>query len=173
LNFNACSTRLWEPCHQQLMRLVTDEKKMEKSIQIKNKRASHEYFLIQEFTAGIQLSGTEIKSIRDGTASLADAYCSFRDGELFVHNMHIAEYSFGTHYNHEPKRDRKLLLTKRELKKLLVKVKERGFTIIPTLLFINEKGLAKLNIALARGKHSYDKRETLKQKDHQREMERR
>jgi SsrA-binding protein len=146
---------------------------MEKKISIRNKRASHEYFLIQEVTAGIQLTGTEIKSIRDGTASLADAYCTFTLGELFVRNMHIAEYSFGTHYNHEPKRDRKLLLTKRELKKLLVKVKEKGFTIIPVLLFINEKGLAKLNIALAKGKHSYDKRETLKQKDHMREMDRR
>ncbi|MFZ4523400.1 MAG: SsrA-binding protein SmpB [Bacteroidales bacterium] len=145
---------------------------MEKSINIRNKRASHEYFLIQEVTAGIQLTGTEIKSIRDGTASIVDGYCTYTNGELFVRNMHIAEYSFGTHYNHEPKRDRKLLLTKRELKKLLVKVKERGFTIIPVLLFINERGLAKLTIALARGKHSYDKRETLKQKDHQREMER-
>jgi SsrA-binding protein len=145
---------------------------MEKSVNIRNKRASHEYFLIQEVTAGIQLTGTEIKSIRDGTASIADAYCTFTGSELFVRNMHIAEYSFGTHYNHEPKRDRKLLLTKRELKKLATKVKERGFTIIPVLLFINENGLAKLNIALARGKHSYDKRETLKQKDHQREMER-
>ena len=146
---------------------------MEKTINIRNKRASHEYFLIQELTAGIQLTGTEIKSIRDGTASLADAYCTFTGSELFVRNMHIAEYSFGTHYNHEPKRDRKLLLSKRELKKLATKVKERGFTIIPVLLFINEKGLAKLNIALARGKHAYDKRETLKQKDHMREMERR
>lgn len=145
---------------------------MEKSVNIRNKRASHEYFLIQEVTAGIQLTGTEIKSIRDGTASIADAYCTFTGSELFVRNMHIAEYSFGTHYNHEPKRDRKLLLTKRELKKLSVKVKERGFTIIPVLLFINPNGLAKLTIALARGKHAYDKRETLKQKDHQREMER-
>ena len=145
---------------------------MEKTISIKNKRASHEYFLIQEFTAGIQLTGTEIKSIRDGKASIADAYCSFTGHELFVRNMHIAEYAMGTHYNHEPKRDRKLLLTKRELRKLSIKVKERGFTIIPTLLFINENGFAKLTIALARGKHSYDKRETLKQKDIQREIDR-
>jgi len=145
---------------------------MEKSVNIRNKRASHEYFLIQEITAGILLTGTEIKSIRDGTASIGDAYCTFTGEELFVRNMHIAEYSLGTHYNHEPKRDRKLLMTKRELKKLAVKVKERGFTIIPVLLFINEKGLAKLTIALARGKHSYDKRETLKQKDMKREMER-
>jgi len=144
---------------------------MEQTISIKNKRASHEYFLIQEFTAGIQLTGTEIKSIRDGKVSISDAYCSFTGQELFVRNMHIAEYVLGSHYNHEPKRDRKLLLTKRELKKLNVKVKERGYTIIPTLLFINEKGFTKLTIALARGKHSYDKRETLKQKDIQREID--
>ncbi len=146
---------------------------MEKTISIRNKRASHEYFLVQELTAGIQLTGTEIKSIRAGMASLADAYCTFTGEELFVRNMHIAEYAFGSHYNHEPKRDRKLLLTRRELRKLAVKVKERGFTIIPVLLFISDSGLAKLTIALARGKHSYDKRESLKQKDHQREMERR
>jgi SsrA-binding protein len=145
---------------------------MENSISIKNKKAGHEYFLLQEITAGIQLYGTEIKSIRDGKANIVDAYCSFRGEELFVINMHISEYTFGTYNNHEPKRDRKLLLTKRELKKLQIKVKEKGFTIIPTLLFINEKGLAKLTIALAKGKHHYDKRETLKQKDHKREMER-
>jgi SsrA-binding protein len=145
---------------------------MENSISIKNKKAGHEYFLLQELTAGIQLLGTEIKSIRDGKANIVDAYCTFRGDELFVINMHISEYTFGTYNNHEPKRDRKLLLTKRELKKFQTKVKERGFTIVPTLLFINEKGLAKLTIALARGKHHYDKRETLKQKDHKREMER-
>ncbi len=145
---------------------------MEKTISIKNKRAAFEYFLLQEFTAGIQLTGTEIKSIREGKASIADAYCSFRGNELFVINMHIAEYSLGNIYNHEPKRERKLLLTRRELHKLLVKVKERGLTIVTTHLFINEKGLAKLTIALARGKHSYDKRETLKQKDMKREIDR-
>jgi len=145
---------------------------VEKSVNIKNKSATHEFFLVQEFTAGIQLTGTEIKSIRDGKASIVDGYCTFVGDELFVKNIHIAEYSMGTHYNHEPKPDRKLLLTRRELKKLAIKVKERGFTIIPVVLFINEKGLAKLTIALARGKHSYDKRETLKQKDIQREIER-
>ena len=144
----------------------------EQKISIKNKKAHHEYFLLQEFTAGVQLTGTEIKSIRDGKASIVDAYCSFTDTELFVHNMHIAEYTMGTHYNHDPKRDRKLLLTKKELKKLMTKVKEKGLTIIPTELFINERGLAKLTIALAKGKHSYDKRETLKQKDISREIER-
>jgi len=145
---------------------------MENTINIKNKRAAHEYFLLQEFTAGIQLLGTEIKSIREGKATLADSYCTFKGDELFVMQMHISEYSYGTYNNHEPKRDRKLLLNKRELKKLLAKVKEKGFTIIPTLLFINEKGLAKLTIALAKGKHHYDKRETLKKKDVQREMDR-
>lgn len=141
-------------------------------ISIKNKKAHHEFYLLQEFTAGIQLTGTEIKSIRDGKASIADAYCTFSGEELFVRAMHIAEYSYGTHYNHEPKRDRKLLLTKRELKKLKIKVNERGFTIVPIVLFINENGLAKLTIALARGKHAYDKRETLKQKDIKREIDR-
>jgi SsrA-binding protein len=144
----------------------------EKAVNIRNKKAGHEYFLLQEFTAGIQLSGTEIKSIRDGKASIVDAYCMFKADELFVIGMHIAEYSYGTYNNHEPKRDRKLLLTKRELKKLQTKFKEKGLTIVPTLLFINEKGLAKLVISLARGKHHYDKRETLKNKDIRREIDR-
>lgn len=142
------------------------------NIVIKNKKARFEYYLEQELTAGIQLTGTEIKSIRSGKASIAEAYCSFTGEELFVRNMHIAEYSHGTHYNHEPKRDRKLLLTKRELRKWRGKVDERGYTIIPVVLFINEKGLAKITIALARGKHAYDKRETLKKKDIQREIDR-
>ena len=142
------------------------------AIRIKNKKAYYQYFLQDEHTAGIQLRGTEIKSIREGKASFVDSYCTFIEGELYVRNLHIAEYRFGTHYNHDPKRDRKLLLNKKELKKLLIKTSEKGFTIIPTLLFINEDGLAKLNIALAKGKHAYDKRETLKKKDIQREMER-
>lgn len=145
---------------------------MENKINIKNKRAGHEYFLLQEITAGIQLTGTEIKSIRDGKASIVDAYCTFRNDELFVINMHIAEYTYGTYNNHEAKRERKLLLSKRELSKLQTKVKEKGLTIIPTVLFINERGLAKLTISLAKGKHHYDKRETLKNKDNQREMDR-
>lgn len=144
----------------------------EQSIVIKNKRARHEYFLLQEYTAGIQLTGSEIKSIRDGKASIVDAYCTFIGTELFVRNMHIAEYTMASHYNHEAKRDRKLLLNKKELKKLLTRVNEKGLTIIPTELFINERGLAKLHIAVAKGKHSYDKRETLKQKDIKREIER-
>lgn len=141
-------------------------------IKIKNKKASFEYFLIERFIVGIQLFGTEIKSIRDGKANLKDSYCMFVKSELFVRNLHIAEYTYGTYNNHDPKRDRKLLLTKRELKKLLSKVNEKGFTIIPVQLFINERGLAKLEIALAKGKHTYDKRESLKQKDSKREMER-
>ena len=118
------------------------------------------------------ITGTEIKSIREGKVSLDEAYCSFVDGELFVINMHIAEYKFGTYNNHEPKRDRKLLLNKKELKKLTNKVKEKGFTIIPILLFVNEKGLATLEIGLAKGKKLYDKRESIKTKDNKRDMER-
>jgi len=145
---------------------------MAQNIQIKNKKADYQYYLIETYTAGIQLTGTEIKSIRSGMANLADAYCYFVGNELFVKSMHIAEYKLGTFYNHEPKRDRKLLLTRRELKKLKIKVEEKGLTIIPVLLFINEKGLAKLDISLARGKHFYDKRETIKKKDLKRDMER-
>jgi SsrA-binding protein len=145
---------------------------MANQINIKNKKAGFEFFLLEVFSAGIQLTGTEIKSIRDGKVNLTDAYCLFAGEELFVKNMHIAEYTFGTHYNHEPKRDRKLLLTKRELKKLLGKTKEKGLTIIPTRLYINDKGLAKIDIALAKGKKLYDKRETLKTKDSKREMDR-
>lgn len=141
-------------------------------IVIKNKKAAFEYFLLEEFTAGIQLTGTEIKSIRTGKVSFVDAFCIFEKGELYVKGLHISEYSHGTHYNHDPKRDRKLLLTARELKKLATRVKEKGFTIVPVQMYINEKGFAKLDIALARGKHTFDKRETLKKKDTQREMER-
>ncbi len=147
------------------------EKKNNNAINIKNKRAEHEYFLMDRLTAGIALTGTEIKSIRNGKASLAESYCTFKGDELFVVGMHIAEYDKGTYNNHDPKRDRKLLLTARELRKLKAKVQEKGFTIIPVLLFINEKGLAKLDIALARGKHYYDKRETLKTKDSKRDVE--
>lgn len=144
---------------------------IQSNINIKNRRASFEYYLLEEFTAGIVLTGTEIKSLRDGKANIADAYCTFRSGELWVLNMHIAEYTYGTYSNHEPKRERKLLLNRRELKKLLVKTKEKGLTIIPTLLFINEKGKAKLNIALARGKHAYDKRDSIKSRDIQRDTD--
>ena len=143
-----------------------------KTISIKNKKAAFEYFLLEEYDAGIQLTGTEIKSIREGKASLVDSFCTFNNGELFVINLHISEYRLGTHYNHDPKRERKLLLNRRELRKLETKTREKGLTIIPFLLYINEKGLAKLKIALAKGKHSYDKRETLKNKDVKREIDR-
>ncbi len=146
---------------------------MQQQIKIKNKKASFEYHLIERYVAGIELMGTEIKSIRTGKVSLAESYCTFKGDELFVINLHITEYEYGTYNNHEPKRDRKLLLTRRELNKLATKTKERGFTIIPTLLFINERGLAKLEIAVAKGKKLYDKRESIKSKDTSRDMERR
>ncbi|MFZ4740554.1 MAG: SsrA-binding protein SmpB [Bacteroidales bacterium] len=145
---------------------------MANQIKIKNKKAGFEFFLLEDYSAGIQLTGTEIKSLREGKANLTDAYCLFVGQELFVKNLHISEYAYGTHYNHDPKRDRKLLLTKRELRKLLTKTNEKGLTIIPTVLFINEKGLAKLDISIAKGKKLYDKRETLKTKDTKREMDR-
>jgi SsrA-binding protein len=141
-------------------------------IKIKNKRISWEYFLIEKLVAGIVLTGTEIKSIRNGKANLSDSFCVFEEGELFVRSMHIAEYVYGTYNNHLAKRDRKLLLTARELKKLNIKVKEKGMTLVPVTLFINERGLAKLEIALAKGKHFYDKRESLKEKDTKREIDR-
>lgn len=145
--------------------------KVKSNIVIKNRRASFEYFLIDRYTAGIVLTGTEIKSIRAGKANLSDSYCSFSNsGELFVMGMHISEYLFGTYNNHVPKRDRKLLLTAKELRKLKAKVSEKGFTIIPIDMFINENGLAKVNIALAKGKHFYDKRNDLKEKDKRKEL---
>jgi len=146
-------------------------KKKSSNIEIKNKKASFEYEFIEKFTAGLQLCGTEIKSIRLGKASLVDSYCLFENGELWV-KMHITEYDFGSHYNHNPKRDRKLLLTRRELSRLQRKVVASGLTIIPIRLYLSEKGWAKIDIALARGKKAYDKREDLKLKDAKRDMER-
>ena len=142
------------------------------NIVIKNKRATFDYEITDRFTAGIQLYGTEIKSIRDGKAGLSDTYSTFINNELWVKNMHISTYFFGTYNNHDVRRDRKLLLTKRELSKLLRATKETGFTIIPAKLFINEKGLAKLEIGLAKGKKNYDKRQSLKEKEDQRSMDR-
>ena len=144
----------------------------ENKINVVNKKASFEYHLLDIYEAGIQLTGTEIKSIREGKASLSEAYCTFIQNELFIKNMHVAEYTHGTHYNHEPKRMRKLLLNKNELKKLLSKTKEKGLTIIPVKLFINERGFAKLEIALAKGKKVYDKRESIKQRELSRELKR-
>ena len=141
-------------------------------INIKNKRASFEYEFIEKFVAGIQLFGTEIKSIRTGKASLVDSYCYFTRNELYVVGMHISEYKFGSYYNHEEKRERKLLLNRKELNKLDRKTKESGLTIVPIRLFINDRGFAKMEIALCRGKKHYDKRESLKQRDHKREIDR-
>jgi len=142
------------------------------NILIRNKRATFDYEIMERFVAGIQLYGTEIKSIRDGKAALTDTFCTFINDELWVRNMHISTYFFGTYNNHEVRRDRKLLLTKRELKKLVRGTKETGFTIIPTKLFINEKGLAKIEIGLGRGKKNYDKRQSLKEKEDKRSIDR-
>lgn len=142
------------------------------NISIKNKKAFFEYEIIESFTAGIVLLGTEIKSIRAGRANLTDSYCQFVTGEMYVRNLHISEYELGTCNNHVAKRDRKLLLQKRELQKWQKKVKESGLTIIPLKLFINDKGLAKIEIGLCKGKKVYDKRESIKQRDAGREMDR-
>ena len=146
---------------------------MQKTIQIRNKKARFEYELLEEFTAGIVLTGTEIKSIRNSKASIAESFCEFNDqGELFTINMHIEEYAYGTRFNHLPKAQRKLLLNKKELKKLHREVQNTGLTIVPLRLYINEKGFAKLRIALAKGKKLYDKRETIKDRDNKRDLDR-
>ena len=146
---------------------------MQKEIHIKNKKARFEYELLEKYTAGIVLTGTEIKSIRNSKASIAESFCEFNErGELFTVNMHIEEYAFGTRYNHRPKAQRKLLLNKKELKKLQREVQNTGLTIVPLRLFITDKGFAKLRIALAKGKKLYDKRETIKDRDNKRDLER-
>lgn len=146
---------------------------MQQNINIKNKRARFEFDLLEEFTAGIVLTGTEIKSIRNSKASIAESFCEFNEkGELFTVNMNIDEYAFGTRYNHRPKAQRKLLLQKRELKKLHKEVKNSGLTIVPLRLFINDKGFAKLKIALARGKKLYDKRETIRDRENKIHLDR-
>jgi len=141
-------------------------------VNIENRKAKFDYQFIDTLTAGMVLRGTEIKSIREGKAGLADSYCYFKNDELFVRNFHITEYSRASFYNHEPMRERKLLLSRTELNKWLKKVKEQGLTIVPVKLFINEKGFAKLNIALAKGKKAYDKREDIKKRDVERETNR-
>lgn len=143
------------------------------NIVIRNKKASHNFIFIDKYIAGIQLTGTEIKSLRAGKANLIDSYCHFHNGELYVKGMNISEYYWGNINNHEPGRERKLLLNKKELYKLSKKVKEGGLTIIVSRVFINERGLAKAEIVLAKGKKEYDHRETLKQKDAEREIDRR
>ena len=146
---------------------------MQKRINIQNKKARFEYELLDQFTAGIVLTGTEIKSIRNSKASIAESFCEFNEkGEIFAVNMYIEEYAFGTRFNHRPRGSRKLLLKKRELKKLFRQVKNSGLTIVPLKLFINEKGFAKMLIALARGKKLYDKREALKDLDNKRDLDR-
>lgn len=142
------------------------------NINIKNKKAHFEYHILDTYIAGVRLLGTEIKSIREGKANINDSFCSFFDDGLYIRNMHIAEYSHGSFYNHEAKRDRQLLLNKKELKKLKIKSEERGFTIIPLRMFISERGFAKLEIALAQGKKDFDKRESIKERDTKRELAR-
>ena len=141
-------------------------------MELSNRKAYHEYFFEATYQAGMVLSGTEIKSLRTGKASFNDSYCVFNRGELYVKSLHISEYSFGTYANHEPLQERKLLLTKRELKKLESKIKEKGYSIIPLKIFINEKGLAKMEIGLGKGKKNYDKRETIKQRETDRDVKR-
>lgn len=142
------------------------------AIQIKNKKAAFDFLLLDKYTAGIVLTGTEIKSIRAGKASLVETFCYVRNGEVWVKNMYIAHYKEGSYNNHIERRDRKLLLNRKEIRKLTSDDKTPGFSIVPTLLFINEKGLAKLDIYLCRGKREFDKRQTLKEKEDRREMAR-
>ena len=143
-----------------------------KNINIKNKRAEFDYLLMDKYTAGIVLTGTEIKSIRKGKASLVDTYCYITGGEVWVKNMYIAHYEQGSYNNHVERRDRKLLLNRKEIRKMQQTVKSPGFSIVPTLLFIDERGLAKLDIHICRGKKEYDKRETLKEKEDRRDIAR-
>jgi len=145
---------------------------MSADINIKNKRAYFEYHILDKYVAGIQLTGTEIKSIREGKVSIKEAYCFFKGNELFVKSMHIAEYDPGSYNNHDPLRERKLLLNRTELNKLEKKLKNQGYTIIPLRVFINDKGYAKIQVALAEGKKIHDKRHSIKEKDLKREMSR-
>ena len=145
---------------------------MQGKINIKNKRARHDYEFIDSYDAGIQLFGTEIKSIRMGKASIAESFCQFKDGELYIVNMFIDKYEWGTHFNHKTRRERKPLLKKNEVRRLERQTKESGLTIIPSSLYINDKGLAKVKIHLARGKKLYDKRESIKTKDLRRDLDR-
>lgn len=149
---------------------MAEEKKEE--LISSNRKAGFEYHIEQRWEAGLQLTGTEIKSVRQKQVNINDAWCTFLNGELWVKGMHIAVYKEGTHYNHEEKRDRKLLLKKQELRKLLVKSKEKGFTIVPLKIYISPRGHAKLEIALAKGKKSFDKRESIKKRDTEKELRR-
>ena len=149
-----------------------EEIRKKSPVNIRNKKASFEYFFIETFTAGIVLTGTEIKSIRAGKASLVDSYCLIINGEMWVRGMSVSPYFYGSYNNHEQKRDRKLLLTKREINKLQSATKQTGYTIGPLLVFLDEKGRAKMDIALCKGKKAFDKRQTLKEKEDRREMDR-
>jgi SsrA-binding protein len=146
--------------------------KISNTVNIENRRAKFDYQFLDTLTAGLVLKGTEIKSIREGKAGLNDSYCYFKNDELFVRNLHITEYENASFYTHDPLRERKLLLSRQELNKLQKKVKDQGLTIVPTKLFINDKGFAKLNIALAKGKKLFDKRDDIKKRDIEREMNR-
>lgn len=148
------------------------EKRFSSDINIRNKQATFQYELLDKYIAGIALRGTEIKSIREGKVNLQDGYCYFSDGEIFARGINITPYAQGTHYNHEAARERKLLLKKTELKKLESKVEEKGLALIPIRIFINDRGIAKLEIALARGKKTHDKREGIKERDIKRELSR-
>lgn len=150
---------------------MAKDKKTKRNIEIVNRKATHEYYFVHRYDAGIMLEGTEVKSIREGNANLNDAYCTFQDGELFVRNMFVSEYKFGTYNNHESRRPRKLLLRKQELNKLERRVSEKGFTVVPYRIFFSDRGLIKLEIALAQGKKAFDKRETLKARDNKRELD--
>lgn len=141
-------------------------------INIKNRKARFNYEILDKYTAGIKLAGTEIKSIREGKAGIAESFCEFHKGELYVINMHVEEYSHATHFNHNPRSERKLLLNKRELRKLEKQVTQSGLTIIPLRLFINDRGLAKLSVGLAKGKKTHDKRETIKDRENKRRLDR-
>ncbi len=152
--------------------MAKQKDRIQKFVNIVNRRASYEYQFLDKYIAGVMLRGTEIKSIREGKVTMQDGYCVFHNGELFLHNVHISTYTEGTHYNHEPMRVRKLLLNKKELRKLESKAEEQGVTMIPIRFFINDRGFAKVEIALARGKKLYDKREDIKSRDVKREMER-
>ena len=154
-----------------IMNKEQQELRKKSPIQIKNKKASFEYFFVETYTAGIVLTGTEIKSIRQGKASLVDTYCLIINGEMWLRGMSISPYFYGSFANHEMKRDRKLLLTRREIYKLQEATKAPGYTIVPTLVFIDQNGRAKVDIALCRGKKQYDKRQSLKEKQDRREMD--
>lgn len=151
---------------------MVTKKNTPKKISIKNKRAAFDFLLMDKYTAGIVLTGTEIKSIRAGKASLVDTFCFINNGEVWVKNMYIAEYDYGSYNNHSARRDRKLLLNRKEIRKLQQDLKNPGFTLVPTLMFIDDNGRAKLDIHLCRGKKEYDKRQTLKEKEDRREMDR-